>query len=108
MCISKIIINIRYFKFMFSMVFVWFLLQRFVIMYINATSFYNVIEFIFICIIFILFTVIYNYFLLFFLFFVFKCFCLVDCLFLLFNFECCLIYCTLSLYLCFVCIFFSY
>lgn len=69
-------------------------------------SFYNIIEFIFISVLFILFTVIYNYFLLFFLFFVFKCFCLVDCLFLLFDFECCLIYCTLSLYLCFICIFF--
>ncbi|ESL04768.1 NADH dehydrogenase subunit 5 (mitochondrion) [Trypanosoma rangeli SC58] len=69
-------------------------------------SFYNIIEFLFICIIFIFFTVIYNYFILFFLFFVFKCFCLVDCLFLLFDFECCLIYCMLCVYMCFISIFF--
>nr|P04540.1 RecName: Full=NADH-ubiquinone oxidoreductase chain 5; AltName: Full=NADH dehydrogenase subunit 5 [Trypanosoma brucei brucei]AAB59225.1 NADH dehydrogenase subunit 5 [Trypanosoma brucei]QEG98421.1 NADH dehydrogenase subunit 5 [Trypanosoma brucei brucei]CAB57807.1 unnamed protein product [Trypanosoma brucei] len=69
-------------------------------------SFYNIIEFLFISIIFIFFTMIYNYFLLFFLMFVFKCFCLVDCLFLLFDYECCLVYCLISLYMCILSIFF--
>nr|AIL54350.1 NADH dehydrogenase subunit 5 [Angomonas deanei] len=71
-------------------------------------SFFFVLEFLFVCVFFIFFTVIYNYFLLFFLCFTFKCFCLVDCLFLLFDFECCLIYCTVCTYMCFILIFFVY
>lgn len=69
-------------------------------------SFFYIFEFLIVCILFIFLTIIYNYFLLFFLCFVFKCFCFVDCLFLLFDFECCLVYCTCSLYMCFILIFF--
>lgn len=69
-------------------------------------SFFYIFEFCCVCLFFIFFTVIYNYFLLFFLFFVFKCFCLVDSLFLIFDFECCLVYCTICTYMCFILLFF--
>nr|DAC80470.1 TPA_asm: NADH dehyrogenase 5 [Leishmania shawi] len=69
-------------------------------------SFFFILEFLCVCIFFIFFTIVYNYFLLFFLCFVFKCFCLVDTLFLIFDFECCLIYCICCLYMCFIMLFF--
>lgn len=73
---------------------------------IMMLSFFFVAEIMCICILFIMFTIIYNYFMLFFLCFVFKCFCLVNTLFLLFDFECCLVYCFICTYMCFILIFF--
>lgn len=73
---------------------------------ISLMSFIYVAEVCAVCFLFIVFTVIYNYALLFLLCFYFKCFCFNDVLFILFDYESCIIYCVLCLFMSFLLLFF--